>query len=482
VIKLKEIFIERQNGILRIAIKEESKLKECFIEEENDEAYSGQIYKGIVKNIIPAIKCAFVDIGHKKNGYMYIDSKFKNTNTKKGDELIVQVLKEDMGNKGPKVTNAISLPGRYSVLQTLTKELSFSKKIENAEYKMELSKKINKPKDVGIMIRTNALNVSHDLVNDEISKLYIDYKELLKKADFAVKSKLISDDGGILDKVLRDKVDKKTSKIHVDNDADFEYINKFVQSNVDVNVEIVFYKNDRTIFDFYGIEREILSLRHDRVTLDCGGYIIINKTEAMYVIDVNSGKNIKNSSIEKTAYNTNIQAAEEIIRQIRLRNLSGIIVVDFIDIENPTYKEDIVSRLKKGFEEDKSKTTVFNFTELNLVQIARRRIGKPMGDYIEESCSECNGRGKRLKLSYICLLIRNEIIRLNNSRNIKDLHIKINESYENEIKENILGFIKSIGATDKTVYLSYFKGDTFKIEPLIFANQIQNSELFKIYG
>ena len=481
-IYLKEIFIERQNGILRIALKENSRLKECYIEDENEEAYFGQIYKGVVKNIIPAIKCAFVDIGYKKNGYMYMDSKFKNTKIKKGDELVVQVVKEDIGSKGPKVTNAISLPGRYCVIQTLSSELSFSKKIEDEEYKTEISRNIKKPKDVGVMIRTNAVNVTLDIINVEINQLYNIYKDLEKKAGFAVKPGLISGDGGILDKVLRDKVGKDTSKIFVDNEIDYEYINKFARSNIDINAEILLYNDERTIFDYYGIEKEIMNLRNNKVYLECGGFLVINKTEAMYVIDVNSGKNIKASSLEKTAFNTNIQAAEEIVRQIRLRNLTGIIVVDFIDMEKSSYKEEILCELRKGFEEDKSKTTVFDFTELNLVQIARRRVGKPLSDYILENCNECRGRGNRVKLSYLSLLIRNEIIRLDSSRDIKHIHIKINGAYENDIKADIPAFVKDIGGLDKTVYISYPRGDIFKVEPLIFSNQIESLEQFRVYG
>lgn len=481
-IYLKEIFVERQKGILRIALKENSKLKECYIEDENVEAYSGQIYKGVVKNIIPGIKCAFLDIGYKKNGYMYMDSKFNNTNIKKGDELIVQVAKEDIGSKGPKVTNALSLPGRYCVLQTINRELSFSKKIEDEEYISNLSKNIKKPEDIGVMIRTNAVNVTLELVNEEIEKLYNNYKELEKKAGFAVKAGLISDDGGIIARVLRDKVDKYTSKIYVDNQLDFEYVNDFVHSSFDIKADIIFYQQERTILDYYGIEKEILSLRQDRVYLDCGGFLVINKTEAMYVIDVNSGKNIKSSSLEKTAYITNLQAAEEIVRQIRLRNLAGIIVVDFIDMEKSLYKEEVLRKLRKGFEEDKNKTTVFDFTELNLVQIARRRVGKPISDYILESCSECRGKGNRVKFTYLSLLIRNEIIRLDNSREIKQVHIKVNELYEKEIIGDIAAFVKNIGALDKTIYLSYFNGDTFKVEPLIFSSQLQDLEQFRIYG
>ena len=481
-IYLKEIFVERQKGILRIAIKENSKLKECYIEDENEEASSGQIYKGVVKNIIPGIKCAFLDIGYKKNGYMYMDSKFKNTNIKKGDEIVVQVAKEDVGSKGPKVTNAISLPGRYCVLQTINHELSFSKKIEDEAFKANFISNIKRPKDTGVMIRTNAVNVTVELVNEEIEKLFSNYTELVKKADFTIKPGLISDDGGIIARVLRDKVDKHTSKIYVDNHQDYEYVNEFVQINTDIKVEIVFYNQERTILDYYGIEKEILSLRQHKIYLECGGFLVIDRTEAMYVIDVNSGKNIKSNSLEKTAYNTNLQAADEIVRQIRLRNLAGIIVIDFIDMEKGIYKEEILHKLRKGFEEDKNKTTIFDFTELNLVQIARRRVGKTITDYILETCSECNGKGARVKFSYLSLLIRNEIIRLDNSREINQIHIKMNKLYESDINKDITGFVEGIGALDKIVYLSYFNGDTFKVEPLIFSSQLQDLEQFKIYG
>ncbi|HEY5575130.1 MAG TPA: ribonuclease E/G, partial [Clostridiaceae bacterium] len=356
---LKEFFIERQEGILRIAIKENSRLKECFIEEESGDVFAGQIYKGVVKNIIPAIKSAFVDIGHKKNAYMYLDSKFRNTHLKKGDEVIVEVVKEDIGSKGAKVTNAISIPGRYSVLQTLSKELTFSKKIDNAEYKVEVSKSIIKPKGVGVMIRTNAVNIGIDALNEEICMLDRKYRELIKKAEFAIKPGLIFDDGGILGRVLRDKVDEKTSKIYVDNREDYEYIGKFLRDNSEVTAEKVFHEDERTMLDYYGIEKEIMGLRREKVYLSCGGHIVINRTEAMYVIDVNSGKNVKGTSIEKTVYQTNMQAAEEIGRQVKLRNLSGIIVVDFIDMENNLHKQDVLSVLKEGFGDDKSKTTVY---------------------------------------------------------------------------------------------------------------------------
>jgi len=479
---LKEIFIERQEGILRIAIKENSKLRECFIEEESDEVFAGQIYKGIVKNIVPAIKSAFVDIGLKKNAYMYLDTKFKNMGTKKGDEVLVEVVKEEIGSKGAKVTNALSLPGRYSVLQTLTRELTFSRKIENPEFKEAVSRGIVKPRDVGVMIRTNAVNVGIDVLNEEICRLNAKYRELVKKAEFSNKPGLIFDYGGILGRVLRDKVDEDTSRIYVDSREDYEYIGSFLAENTDVRAERVYHEDERTLLDYYGIEKEIMGLRHRKVYLSCGGHIVIDRTEAMYVIDVNSGKNVKGTSIEKTVHQTNVQAAAEIARQIRLRNLSGIIVVDFIDMDNSQHRQEVLDTLSSGFAGDKSKTTVYGFTELNLVQIARRRTGKPISDYIEEPCGQCSGSGSRLKFSYICLLMRNELLRISGQRDLGHIHITVSGMYEKDIRGDMLGFVRSIGALDKKVYLTVSKSEGFKVEPLIFDSQVQSLEQFRVFG
>lgn len=480
---MKEIYIERQKELLRIAIKNNGRLEECFIEEESSEPMPGQIYKGTVKNIVPAIKCAFVDIGCRKNGYMYLDSKFNNTKVKKGDEIIVEVVKEEMGSKGPKVTNAISVPGRYVVLVTLDNNIIFSKKIDNNEFKEKVIKDLVKPEDIGVMIRTNAENVDLEQLNKEVQRLYLVYKDIKRQGQYVLKPGLLMSDEGILDKILRDNLDSETKKVFLNEKEDFEHVKNFIENKTDIDVKVELHEESRTLFDSHGIEKEVLTLRNNRVQLSCGGNIVIEKTEAMYVIDVNSGKNVKNSSIEKTALSTNVQAAEEIARQIRLRNLSGIIVIDFIDMEDTKSKKSVYDKLQEGFRSDKNKTVVYPFTELNLVQIARRRRGKTIYEYIEENCSECNGRGKRLKLSYVKSLIRNQIVKINKEQNIKDIYIEIDEGYKDEIVGNILEFVGYIEALDKEVYMNFTNsGEVFKVEPLIFANQIRNLQMFKIYG
>ncbi len=479
---LKAIFIERQENLLRIAIKENDSLKECFIEEENGEPYPGEIYKGIVKNIVPAIKCAFIDIGNKKNVYMYLDNKFKNTKLKKGEELLVQIIKEDLGSKGAKVTNAISLPGKYCVLVTIDNNISFSQKIEDKLLKQNIVESLKKPENIGVMIRTEGANVSVDAINEEINKLYEIYTEIKNKANYFNKLELLFDNGGILGRILRDRLTSSNYKVYVNTKEDFNCITEFLADSQYGKINLKLHDDSRTLFDYYEIEREILSLRNNKVYLNCGGHIVIDKTEAMYVVDVNSGKNVKNNSIEKTAYITNYQAAEEVVRQIRLRNLSGIIVVDFIDMSNDENKQKILEILDYGFKDDKNKTIIYPFTQLNLVQIARRRSGKSIYDYIEENCDSCKGKGKRIKFSYMCMLIKNEILKINQQRDIKDIHIEMDESYANNIKDDILNFIKEIDSLDKSIYITYSKNEYFKVQPLIFMNQIQSLEMFKIYG
>ena len=480
---MKEIYIERQEEILRIAIKENNKLKECFIEEENSGPVPGEIYKGVVKNIVPAIKCAFIDIGHNKDCYMYLDEKFHNTKIKKGDELIVEVLKEAIDKKGAKVTSAFGIPGTYCVVVNMNKNISFSKKINNKDFEALVERSLIKPKDIGVMIRTNAAQVDINTLNDEVEALYEIYKNVIKRSEYSRNPILLFSDAGALNRTLRDILDKDTFKIVLNNESDFEYTKKNTQTRSDIDVKVELHNESRMLFDYYGIEKEILSLRNHRITLKCGGNIVIDKTEAMYVIDINSGKNIKSRSLQKTAQTTNIEAATEIARQIRLRNLSGIIIIDFIDIEEPDVRKSIISVLRDGFEDDKNKTVIYPFTQLNLVQIARRRRGKSIYEFIEEPCTVCGGKSSRVKLAYMQFLIRNEIFKINSEQDLKDIYIEIGEVYKKDIMDNVLEFASQIGAIENKIYVNFIPHlEKFKVESLIFANQIRNLQTYKIYG
>ncbi|SHE65877.1 Rne/Rng family ribonuclease [Clostridium fallax] len=468
---MKELFIERREKLLRIALKENNLLSECFIEEERDEPLPGEIYKGVVKNIIPAIKCLFVDIGYEKQGYMTLSN---NNKLKKGDDVIVEVIKEQFGDKGAKITNKYTLPGRYVVLTPGKEGIIFSKKISDKDLIKTIKSSIDPIGGIEITIRTNAQFVSVETLKNEINELEDKLYNIEREGKYSLKPKRLYGENSLIHKVLRDNISEDTSRIYVDNENDYSMISNYLAK--DEGIDIVIHTEKRSLFDFYGIEKEILALRKNKINLKCGGNIIIEKTEAMYVIDVNSSKNITGKNAEKNAEETNIEAAEEIGRQIRLRNLSGIILVDFIDMKNDSNKKKVSAFLKKSLENDKRKSIIYPFTELNLVQIARRRRGKSIYEYIEEKCSTCNGTGEKLKLSYISLLIKNEILKVEGEgSSINDFYIEINKEYEKDIKENLFYFLKEIDGIDKKIYLNFIDSiEYYKVEPLIFKNQIEN--------
>lgn len=477
---MKKIFIERQEKVLRIAVCENDRLIECMIEEEGENVYPGQIYKAVVKNIVPAIKCAFVDIGTKKNAYMYLDTRFNNLNIKKGDELLVEVIKESIGSKGPKVNSLISVPGRYSVIKADPKTIEVSKKIGDQDYINKIKREIKIPADAGVMIRTNAQKVSLEEVNNEIQFLYSIYEKIVNEGKYLNKPKLLYNSGGHIGKVIRDIIDDTTEKIVVNNQADYLEIKEILNHIPEVETEVQLHSDSMSIMQYYGIENEILKLRSNRVDLDCGGSIIIEKTEAMYVIDVNSGKNIRGTSIEKTAETTNIQAAKEIARQVKLRNLSGIIIVDFIDLDDVNKQKRVVDTLVNGFKDDKNKTIVYPFTELSLVQIARTRKGKSILEHMEDNCSCCGGSGRMLKLSYLTYLLKNEMLRLASTEHV---YIQLNEIYKNNIMKDCAGFVSEIGLYNSKVYVNFVKySDDLKVLPLIFENDREKYKMYKIYG
>lgn len=480
---MKEVYVERGENFVRAVVLEDGRLVECLVEAETNEPMPGQIYKGIVKNLVPAIKCAFIDIGWNKNCYMYIDRKFNNTNIKKNDELMIEVLKESVGEKGPKVTNAVSIPGRYAVLETLNREINFSKKIKDEAFIASARENLLKPEDIGITIRTNAAKLPIELINKEIEQLYKIYCEIRRDSQYSVGTRLLYSGEGIIEKLIRDIIDEETVKVVVDNENDYNSVKKFLSLAAELDCKVELYSDNRALFEGFGFEKQILGLRTREVQLRGGGYLIIDKTEAMYVIDVNSGKSTKGSTIEKTALDTNLKAAEEIGRQVRLRNLSGIITVDFIDMNREEHKDMVLSTLKQAFRGDKSKTVIYPFTQLNLIQIARERRGKSLSDYIEENCSCCEGRGKRLALKYLEELIRNELLKLSKDYEFKNIYLEINSIYKNDIEKNFNRFVENIDGRSKTIYAKFVEEvEYFKAEPLIFPNQIENMQKYKIYG
>ncbi|WP_297418676.1 Rne/Rng family ribonuclease [Clostridium sp.] len=476
---MKEIFIERREKILRIAVKSNRELIESIVEENKDEPIIGEIYKGRIKNILPAINSIFVELGLDKEGYMYYSDELKAKGVKKGDDILVEVIKEPLNDKGAKLSAKVSIPGKYVVLNCYEEGIGFSKRIEDKEKKNQILANIEPLKDAGVTVRTEGANVDIDVLKKEIAKLYDVFQDIDRKMKHSLGLKKLYGEDLTLSKLLMNSFGEEAIKIYVDNEMDYEKVVRFIKDEGNIKVEK--YEGYRKLFDFYGIEKELLKLRHNKVNLPCGGYIIIDRTEAMHVIDVNSGKNIKERSFNKTILETNLEAAKEIGKQIRLRNLSGIIVIDFIDMRDKTQKDIIMDALKESLKQDKGNIKIFPFTQLDLVQIARKRQGKSIYEYMEEECTLCKGRGIILKLSYIEGLIKNEIIRMQEENSINCFHIEVDSVYKDKIKDNIFDFIKEIDALDKEIYLNYVDNiEGYKIEPLIFQAQKDNLKDYKV--
>lgn len=470
---MKEIFIERREKVLRIAVKSNNELIESIVEENNNKPVIGEIYKGRIKNILPAINSIFIDLGLDKEGYMYYSEELKEKGIKKGQEILVEVIKEPINDKGAKLSSKVSIPGKYVVLNCYETGIEFSKRIEDEEKKKEIRGNISSLEDAGITIRTEGANVTLEVLKNEINKLYEEFKDIDKKMKHSIGEKKLFGEDLSLFKLLMNFNEEEIIKIYVNDDMDLEKILHFIKGQENFKVEK--YDGYRSLFDFYNLEKELLKLRHNKVNLPCGGYIVIDKTEAMYVIDVNSGKNIKEKSFNKTILETNLEAAKEIGKQIRLRNLSGIIVIDFIDMRDKGQKEIVMDSLKESLRSDKGNVKIFPFTQLDLVQIARKRQGKSVYEYMEENCDLCKGRGMILKLSYIEGLIKNEIIRMKEENSINSFHIQLDNIYKDRIKENLFDFVKEIDGLDKEIYLTYVDNiEGYKIEPLLFQGQKDN--------
>lgn len=477
---MKEMFIERQENLLRIAIKEKGILSECFIEERSDEPQAGEIYKGRVKNILPGINSIFVDIGLPKEGYLYYSNELKSNNLKKGDEILVEIVKEPLMGKGAKLTNKISIPGKFMVITLGETGINFSRRITDQKDKQRIVNLVSEIEGLNILIRTDAIYASLEEIQSEKEYLLQELDRVNRKLKYSLSLGKVYGENLILNRVLRDCIDDNTS-ILVDNEEDYQEIKNYLNSKSEAKVCLC--AEDRSLFDYYGIEKEILKLRHNKVNLSCGGNIVIEKTEAMYVIDVNSSKNIKGRSFDRTILETNVEAAKEVGRQIQLRNLSGIIIVDFIDLRNRSDKDIVLKVLRESLEADKGNVKIFPFTELDIVQIARKRRGKSIYDYLDEPCKRCKSSGMVLKLSYIENLLKNEISKCYIENSITDFYIELDKNYIEEVQGDMFSFLKNICGLDKEIYLNFVDGiEGFKIEPILFNNQKENVKNFRVIG
>ncbi|MDP2938780.1 MAG: Rne/Rng family ribonuclease [Candidatus Omnitrophota bacterium] len=422
----KDILINIKPKEKRVAVVKEGKLEEFYLELSGDTSLLGNIYKGRIDSVVPSINAAFVDIGIGKNGFLYLTEmsnplleeetsltqKFLNKILKKktnvatgrlrfvkGDEVLVQVVKEPFGTKGPRLTTHISLAGRFLVLMSQDKPAGVSRRIDSLDERRRLRQILSDlrfAEGVGFIVRTASLGKGkRELIRDAkfLFKMWLRIKSSAKNQKAPA---LIYKEYDLMWRVVRDYFSEDIDGIYIDSKLEFLKFLRFVKTLIGPHLikKIHFYKENLPLFEAKGIENEIKKIYERKIFLKSGAYIVIEPTEGLTVVDVNSGKFKSQLDPETAAFQVNIEVASEIARQIRLRDIGGIIVIDFIDMAKESHRKAVFETLKQALSFDRAKTEVQGISNLGLVEMTRERTGKTLESKSFEDCPHCKGTGK----------------------------------------------------------------------------------------
>ncbi len=449
---------------LRLAMLEDDQLFEVYLEEADEESLTGSIYLGRVENIVPNLQAAFVNIGEGRNAFLRErdlcapkprnGSALKVEMLKPKQKIMVQVKKDAMGMKGPQVTSYISLAGRYLVLMPQISNIGVSKKIEDpAERKRlhNIAREISKGQ--GIIIRTVAEGVEKEKLEEELKSLREKWSKIQKRFKHARKPQVLYEDPGVLEYILRERLDDTVDEIITDDEKTYEMIEKIVDSYKPKHRPIMRLINGDA-FRKMGVEKQIMESLSRVVKLPSGGVLYFDATEALLVIDVNSGSNTSGIDSEDLILKTNIESAREIPRQLRLRNESGIIIVDFIDMENESERQLVMHVLEEELKKDKVRTSIVEFSKLGLLEMTRKRTSPPLREFYEVKCPVCGGKGKMLSPIHQARNLMHELEELKNeSDSINLVEISAHESLKPFIDEKSMEKISK--ETRISVNISY---------------------------
>ena len=424
----KEIYISESMGESRIAIIEDGTLVEVYVEKQDQQRMVGNIYKGKVENVLPGMQAAFVDIGYDINAFLpfseienpaYLmdvdeseDSSSNNKTNRKsnkhtsdnvnvdlktGQSIFVQVIKEAFAGKGPRITTEVAIPGRLLVLVPNSKYVGISKKIWDKYERRRLKKLVSslKDNDAGIIVRTVAEGKSEELIKNDLQNLENSWQKILKASNQKKDVELLYEDLETASSVIRDLFTPDISKIVIDSKKLYKKINSYLE-DVSPNMasRLEHYKIKKPLFESMGIENEIDKLLRPKVWLKSGAYLIIEKTEAMVVVDVNSGRFVGKKNHEENSLKINLEACKEVARQLRLRDLSGLVVIDFIDMKNESNRKKIYYELRKELKKDRAKVAVSPISDFGLLEMTRQRIRLSLLDSMSDECPTCKGAGR----------------------------------------------------------------------------------------
>lgn len=434
-----EILINMTPQETRVAVIEQGVVQELHIERTSSRGIVGNIYNGRVSRVLPGMQSAFIDIGLERAAFLHVaDIKEFGSNTDsakpierllfEGASILVQVIKDAIGTKGARLSTQISIAGRMLVYLPHESHIGISQRIEDNAERESLREKLQHvlpPEDKGgYIIRTMAEAASESDLQADIEYLHKLWHDIQNKSLSASPPALLYQDLDLSHRVLRDFVDETITGIVVDSRETHQKLKAFAQNYMsNVTDKIDHYTGERPLFDLYAVEEEIEKSLSRRVNLKSGGYVIIDQTEALTTMDVNTGGFIGVRNFDDTIFKTNLEAAQVIARQLRLRNLGGIIIIDFIDMENQEHRNAVLVEFNKALMKDRTRMTVNGFTALGLVEMTRKRTRESLAHILCETCPTCQGRGEIRTAQTICYEILRELLRESRQFNASEYRI-----------------------------------------------------------
>ena len=464
----------------RIALLENGQLCELFIERATQASQVGDVYKGKVAKLLQGMQSAFVAIGGAKDGFLYLeepeahrlpneeaaeDEELEAGNldfpvtpialppVKEGEDILVQVVKDPIGSKGPRLSRHISFPGRYLVFMPGIEHVGISRKIVNPQERERLRAliKSHAQPGEGFIVRTAAIGEKdEDLVTD-VAYLRELWGDLQAKCLQDHAPSLVWKDFRLLQKVLRDLFREEVASFWVDRDDTYREVVDFVSRlHPEWVGRVKHFTSDLPIFEAFAIEKEIEAAHQPKVFLKHGGSIVINQTEALVSVDVNTGKFVGKKDLEETVYLTNMEAIPEVVRQLRLRNLGGIIVIDFIDMMDPQHRENVMKRLQEELERDRNHARAVEISDFGLVEMTRKRTGPSLERLLTSACPHCGGSGRRLSAETVVLGVYREMARqgerLRGAQVRLTLHAELKNALQPETREGVNALARALGA------------------------------------
>lgn len=428
----KDIVVDTNPHETRVALLEDRELVEIQIEMKGHERLVGNIYKGKVANILPGMQAAFVDVGLERNAFLYAGDILGNSEMfeedapkpekanikdllKQGQELIVQVIKQQGGTKGVRVSTHITLPGRMMVLMPTVDHIGISRRIADEAERERLREIFSriKPKGVGVIVRTASTSADEEEFDNEIKFLGRLWERIKSRGDILTAPRLIHSEESLLFRAVRDMLGEEVDNFFVNDKEQYEKVlalaNILMPSN---KTNVVHFQQSANIFDYFNIEAKIEKALQRNVWLKSGSYIVIDETEALTAIDVNTGKYTGDNDLQQTILNTNLEAAVEIARQLRLRDIGGIVVIDFIDMDDEENKRKVIAALESALTRDRVKCNVLGMTALGLVEMTRKKVRQKVSGLLYSKCPNCSARGKVYSDQAMAMRVRREVCRI----------------------------------------------------------------------